>query len=66
MTAIAKRRTVLVVEDDADLLGMLRATLELAGYGVEGAADGLVALQEVRRSTPDLVILDLNLSLIHI
>jgi DNA-binding response OmpR family regulator len=61
MTAIAKRRTVLVVEDDADILGMLRATLELAGYEVEVAADGLAALQEVRRATPDLVILDLNM-----
>jgi two-component system chemotaxis response regulator CheY len=61
MTAIEKRRTVLVVEDDADLLGMLQATLELAGYEVERAGDGLAALHEVRRATPDLAILDLNM-----
>jgi DNA-binding response OmpR family regulator len=52
---------VLVVEDDADILGMLQATLELAGYEVESAADGLMALQKVRQAPPDLVILDLNM-----
>ena len=55
------RRTVLVVEDDADILGMLQVSLELAGYEVESAADGLSALQKVRQATPDLVILDLNM-----
>src|SRR3954471_15789705 len=61
MTAIEKRRTVLVVEDDADLLGRLQATLELPGYEVERAGDGLAAPHEVRRATPDLEILDLNM-----
>jgi DNA-binding response OmpR family regulator len=50
-----------VVEDDAEILGMLQLTLELAGYEVERAADGLTALQKVRQAVPDLVILDLNM-----
>src|SRR5215207_3905267 len=57
----SERRTVLVVEDDADLRAALRFALEDEGLAVEGAGDGLSALQKVRRLAPDLVILDLNM-----
>ena len=59
--SVAERRTILIVEDDADLHAMLRITLEDAGFAVESAEDGLNALQKVRRARPDLVILDLNM-----
>ena len=57
----AERRTILVVEDDDALLGMLRIALELEGYEVASAVDGLDALQTARGARPDLVILDLNM-----
>src|SRR5215207_1238873 len=57
----SERRTVLVVEDDADLRAALRFALEDEGLAVESAGDGLSALQKVRQRTPDLVILDLNM-----
>jgi len=57
----SERRTILVVEDDADILNMVQAALEDEGYEVESAVDGLNALQKVRRMRPDLVVLDLNM-----
>jgi two-component system response regulator MprA len=50
-----------VVEDDAGLSTMLRVALELEGYQVESAGDGLNALQQARGARPDLIILDLNM-----
>lgn len=52
---------ILVVEDDIDLLAMLRFALENEGYQVESASDGLNALEAARGTRPDLVILDLNM-----
>ena len=55
------RRAALVVEDDAELRGMLQLALGLEGYDVVTAADGLEALQRIDRHPPDLVVLDLGL-----
>ncbi len=52
---------LLLVEDDAPLAGMLRAHLERDGYEVVQAADGATALNEVRRRSPDVVVLDIGL-----
>lgn len=62
---MAARRTLLVVEDDADLRRMYRATLTLAGFEVREAADGLDALHMLDGSEPpDLILLDLGLPLV--
>jgi len=53
--------TILLVEDNAGLAEGLRDNLELEGFSVTIAADGRAALQEARRSKPDLMILDLML-----
>ncbi len=53
--------TVLVVDDDAQIVRLIRSYLEQAGYKVESAADGEAALHVVRALRPDLVILDLGL-----
>lgn len=52
---------VLVVEDNPDLAFGLRNNLEIEGYTVEVACDGLSGLHMVRGWHPDLVILDLML-----
>ncbi len=49
---------VLVVDDDDDIRGLLRALLERAGHQVSDAPDGRAGLREVYASSPDLVILD--------
>jgi CheY-like chemotaxis protein len=56
-----ERRTILVVEDDADLRRMYRIALGLSGYDVVEAGDALDALSRLERITPDLVILDIGL-----
>ena len=50
--------TILVVEDEAPLLTLLRYNLEKQGFRVEEAADGQEALLRVSETKPDLVLLD--------
>ncbi len=54
-------RTVLVVEDDPDLLALLAVILSEAGYPVMTAGDGLEALERVAERLPGLVLLDMRM-----
>jgi DNA-binding response OmpR family regulator len=56
-------KTILVVEDDAELRRMLRTVLTLAGFDVREACDGHDALRSIDQHIPDLVVLDLGLPL---
>jgi two-component system phosphate regulon response regulator PhoB len=49
---------ILVVEDEAPLLTLLRYNLEKQGFRVEEAADGQEALLRVAETKPDLILLD--------
>ena len=53
--------TVLLVEDEEPLRRVLRELLEREGFTVIEAGDGVLALDEVDRGAPDIVVLDLNL-----
>lgn len=57
---MAKER-ILVVDDDRDVVRLMRAYLEQAGYEVLVAYDGETAVHNLRREKPDLVLLDLML-----
>ncbi len=52
---------ILVVDDDKQIVRLIRSYLEQAGYQVLTAYDGETALHAIRREKPDLVILDLML-----
>jgi len=52
---------VLVVDDEPDLLELVRINLAQSGYTVETAASGSDALAALRRAPPDVMILDLML-----
>jgi two-component system phosphate regulon response regulator PhoB len=52
---------VLVVDDEPDLLELVRVNLAQSGYSVETAATGSEALAALRRAPPDVMILDLML-----
>src|SRR2546423_9299467 len=52
---------VLVVDDEPDLVSLLRFALETRGYAVVGAQDGPSALSALNRHHPDVVVLDLML-----
>ena len=53
--------TVLVVEDEVDLLFTIALSLELDGYRVLKAASGEEALGVVEQERPDVVVLDIRL-----
>lgn len=52
---------VLVVDDEEPICQMVRDALEMEGYTVETAAGGDEALAIVRRRSPDLILLDVNM-----
>lgn len=54
-------QTILVVEDDAKMVNLLRLYLEREGYTVVATYDGRSALEAAERTRPSLVILDLML-----
>ena len=54
-------RRILVVDDDADIRGLVRELLERRGFEVVEAADGKEALQELYAGRPDLVVLDVSM-----
>ncbi len=55
---VEKVPTILVVDDDTPIRSLLRQELGDAGYQVKEAANGKAALDMVRLSKPDLIILD--------
>jgi len=54
-------QTILVVDDEARIVKLVRDYLERAGFDVIAAADGEAALRLARRQQPDLIVLDLML-----
>jgi len=54
-----KNKKILVVEDDNVLRDVLVEKLLISGYEVVGAEDGEIAMQKMRESKPDLVLLDI-------
>jgi DNA-binding response OmpR family regulator len=55
---------VLVVEDDREIRDVVAQILELAGYRVDTAADGVAGLARIERGDVDLVVLDLMLPML--
>ena len=58
MSELAPEAHLLVVDDEPNIRELLSAALRYAGFAVTTAADGDEALRAARRSTPDLVLLD--------
>ena len=56
--AAVNRGTVLIADDDPEILTLLSIRLSKRGYTVLEAADGLQTLQVARSRHPDLVLLD--------
>jgi two-component system, OmpR family, response regulator MprA len=61
MGGVSRSARVLVVEDDVDIAGALRRSLDKEGYQVRIAGDGEEALTESSDFEPDAVVLDLGL-----
>lgn len=52
---------ILVVDDEPDILSMLKMRLVASGYEVISADDGKVAYEKAKAELPDLIVLDLML-----
>ncbi len=55
------QQRIVVVEDEPEMLDIVRVNLEQSGYRVVPARDGVEAYEALEREVPDAVILDLNL-----
>lgn len=56
-----QQRTILVVDDDPDARDFFITVLEDHGYATVSARDGNAALQQLEKSLPDLVTLDITM-----
>jgi DNA-binding response OmpR family regulator len=54
-------KTILVVDDERNIIELVRLYMEQAGYAVVEARDGQAALDQHDRVDPDLIVLDLML-----
>lgn len=52
------KHSILLVDDDPNLRDMLRQMLEIGGFDVVEAEDGLDALEKLEEMTPDIMVLD--------
>ena len=50
---------ILCIEDEPEMIDLIRLILERRGFKVEGAAGGIDGIRKVRELHPDLVLLDL-------
>ncbi len=51
-------RLILVVDDESRMRRFIRMNMELEGYQIVEANNGITALEQIRQHTPDLVIMD--------
>jgi phosphate regulon transcriptional regulator PhoB len=54
-------RRILIIEDEKDIVELVRYNLEKDGFQVQSSSDGLSGLTQLRRAPPDLLLLDLML-----
>ena len=55
------KKNILLVDDEPSIRFLLRTVLEQAGYAVEVAEDGFIALRKMQQSVPDLLITDMRM-----
>lgn len=54
-------KKILIIEDNASIRDSLADLLELSGFAVRGAGDGLAGLQKIKEQIPDLIICDVTM-----
>lgn len=53
--------TVLIADDEAEVVNLVRMMLEMEGYSILAACDGQQAVQRARTDQPDLILLDVRM-----
>jgi CheY-like chemotaxis protein len=59
---MAQEKTILIVDDDPDIVESTRVVLESAGYRVMSASNGAEATARIERQIPDLILLDIMMA----
>ena len=54
-------KRILIIEDDRDIIELVRYNLEQEGFSLGASRDGLSGLEQVKKTPPDLLLLDLML-----
>ncbi len=57
----ARKKKILIVDDEASVVSILRRRLEAEGYDVLSAPDGTQGLEQARTERPDLIISDVSM-----
>lgn len=52
------KKKILIVEDEPDLVLMLKERLKSEGYNVEAAFDGVEGIEKAKKTKPDLILVD--------
>ena len=52
-------KQILCIEDEPEMIDLIRLILERRGFNVQGAAGGMEGIKKIRELLPDLVLLDL-------
>lgn len=55
----SNKKTILIVDDDEDILELLLFNLKSTGYHIEIAKDGIEAIEVAKKTLPDLIIMDI-------
>lgn len=55
---MSEKKRILIVDDEADFCTIVQTQLEREGFAVDVAHNGLECLEQVRRSHPDAIVLD--------
>jgi CheY-like chemotaxis protein len=61
MSRLVRKRTILIADDEPEVVQLVRMILEWEGYTVVAAADGLETLELVETHNPDLILLDVRM-----
>jgi len=56
------RKTILIADDDPDIVEAMKTVLEASGFGVQTAPNGQECLRKLREAKPDLLILDVMMT----
>lgn len=59
---MTKKADILLVDDDPDIRDSIKLILEANNYEVRTAPNGKAALEELKKKTPDLMILDIMMN----
>jgi DNA-binding response OmpR family regulator len=61
---VSRQPLILIVDDNPDILFLLRTSLRAAGFDTEEALNGRIALERIAYRKPDLVLLDLMMPIL--